>query len=65
MIGNMPKKTANMPQDVAHIQALEYQLTGSFLQKLEKKLLRIKALNQSSPKCSLYSSSRCFSVHPT
>ena len=30
MIGNMPMKT-NMRQDVAHIQALEYQLTGSFL----------------------------------
>lgn len=33
MIGNMPMKTANVPQDVAHIQALAYQLTGSFLQK--------------------------------
>ena len=31
MIGNMPMKTANMRQDGAHIQALEYQLTGSFL----------------------------------
>lgn len=31
MIGNMPM--ANVPQDVAHIQALAYQLTGSFLQK--------------------------------
>lgn len=33
MIGNMPMKTANMHQDVAHIQALEYQLTGSFIYK--------------------------------